>query len=151
MPNDTFPKGIVGYKLGCLLAVTHQLWVTAGLNPNYQSLHLQSAEFTKMVLLDENTGRTVPYIYVSCVLLCSPWKKFRHEKCVEITETTGCFMWAENRAALLHLCKRQSSWVSSGCEQMQHLTKSGTSIPCLTEQSDFSTYKLMALEPLSFL
>lgn len=36
-------------------------------------------------------------------------------------------------------------------EQMQHLTKSETSIPCLTEQSDFSSCKLMALKPLSFL
>lgn len=102
MPNNTFPKGMVGYKLGCLLAVTYQLWIIAGLNPSCQSLHLNSAEFTKMVLLDEDIGRTVSYIYVCCVLLCSPRKKFRHEKCVEITEMTGCFMWAENRAALLH-------------------------------------------------
>lgn len=36
-------------------------------------------------------------------------------------------------------------------EQMQHLTKSETSIACLTEQSGFSTYKLMTLKPHTFL
>lgn len=33
-------------------------------------------------------------------------------------------------------------------KQIQHLTKSETSIPCLTEQSDFSIYKLMTLKPV---
>lgn len=33
LPNDTFPNGSVGYKLGCLLAATYQLWITAGLDP----------------------------------------------------------------------------------------------------------------------
>lgn len=36
-------------------------------------------------------------------------------------------------------------------KQMQHLTKSETSTPCLTEQSDFSTLKLMTLKPCTFL
>ncbi|TRZ22534.1 hypothetical protein HGM15179_004580 [Zosterops borbonicus] len=50
-------NGMVGYKLGCLLAVTYQLWITAGLNASCQSLHLNSPEFTKTVLLDEDIGQ----------------------------------------------------------------------------------------------
>jgi len=72
-----------------------------------------------MVLSAEDAGRALSYVSVCCVLLSFPLKKFRHEKCVEITETTGYFRWAENRAGLLPLSERQNQRVGSGCEQGQ--------------------------------